>query len=346
MNKPFNDKELIDKLKRSCIDSLNKNEKEELWHKIEKSIKHTHSRKQLSIISYLAIAVSICGIIILFNLFLQKNTQQELATTITKDSSLVGDSINSTVVLITADGKQKAFEGEEPSILAEDYIDSVEKQDLESVQKLTLIVPTGKKTYLILEDGTKLWVNSETKVSYPERFAPDQRIIEMEGEIFAEVAPDKNKPFIVRTKDFDIRVLGTSFNISAYKEDKTKNIVLVTGKVEVNSASSDKKIQLCPNSLLSLEGEDFKLKTGIDVYDYICWKDNLLSLNATSLENITAKLNRYYNSNIIIDNTLLSRKLSGKISLKNNIDETTKTLAISLNCKYKKQEDGSILIHP
>lgn len=343
MEKPFNDKELIDKLKESCIGSLNKDEKDLLWLKIEQSIEDKPIRRKTPYITYLTIAASICGMIFLLNFLFQKdNRSNVLITTTTINNTSIGT--DSTVTLITADGKQKTFEGEEPSISAKDYANT--ESDTDIVQNLTLIVPSGKKTYLILEDGTKLWVNSDSKVTYPEKFTQDQRVIEVEGEVFADVASDKNKPFIVKTNDFELKVLGTSFNVSAYKEDKTKNIVLVTGKVEINPSSSEKKIQLSPSSMLSIEGEDYKVKTGIDVYDYICWKDNLLSLDATTLGNITNKLNRYYNSNIIIDNSLISRKLSGKINLKNSLEETTKALATSLNCKYKKQGDGSIIIYP
>ena len=97
-----------------------------------------------------------------------------------------------------------------------------------------LIVPNGKRSTLILEDGTKLWVNAGSRIVYPVTFADKKREIYVNGEVFLEVTPDKKRPFIVKTKEMDVQVLGTSFNVMAYETDESSSVVLVTGAVQVN----------------------------------------------------------------------------------------------------------------
>lgn len=102
-----------------------------------------------------------------------------------------------------------------------------------------VIVPKGKRTHLVLSDGTKIYVNSASRIIYPTVFATDKRMIAIEGEAYLEVAHNAKKPFIVKTKGIDVRVLGTSFNINAYEQDNI-SVVLVEGQVEINPDKKDK----------------------------------------------------------------------------------------------------------
>ena len=91
------------------------------------------------------------------------------------------------------------------------------------------------RSSLTFSDGTKIWVNSGSKVIYPVSFEKKKREIYVEGEVYLDVTHDTSWPFVVRTQQVDVKVLGTSFNVSAYKDDSNMQVTLVEGKVEVNT---------------------------------------------------------------------------------------------------------------
>ena len=96
-------------------------------------------------------------------------------------------------------------------------------------------VEKGQKANVVLPDGSKVWVNSDSRLSYGSRFNQKERVLSLEGEAYFEVTPDKDRPFIVETDELAVRALGTSFNVKSYEEEKDVSTVLMTGKVEVTS---------------------------------------------------------------------------------------------------------------
>lgn len=98
-----------------------------------------------------------------------------------------------------------------------------------------IIVPKGKRSQIVLADNSKIWINSGSKVIYPRAFEGKYREIYVEGEVYLNVTHDTSKPFIVNTSGFEVRVLGTSFNISAYKNQEKAAVVLVEGSVNVKT---------------------------------------------------------------------------------------------------------------
>ena len=155
-----------------------------------------------------------------------------------------------------------------------------------------LIVPNGKRSTLILEDGTKLWVNAGSRIVYPVTFADKKREIYVNGEVFLEVTPDKKRPFIVKTKEMDVQVLGTSFNVMAYETDESSSVVLVTGAVQVDT-KDDEDFRLEPNRMFSYNQGECDIKE-VNVNDYILWKDGLYTYRSEHLSVILDRLSRYY----------------------------------------------------
>ena len=108
-----------------------------------------------------------------------------------------------------------------------------------NVQNNHLVIPKGKTYKLLLSDGTKIWLNSETEITYPTRFVGNKRVVNLIGEAFFEVAKNKEKPFIVNANGMEVKVLGTSFNISCYTTDKTFNTTLINGSVSVKTNNKE-----------------------------------------------------------------------------------------------------------
>lgn len=328
--------------KNSATIKLPKEEKETLWKQIEDSIS-TQKKKTAHFKPMYWTAACISLFIISGSYFIYMKNTKKIADepVITISQSHVKS--NESVKLITVDGDEITFDGEEPEIIAGDHL-TKENNKPEKPSFSQLIVPPGKKSYLIFDDGTRLWVNSDTKVIYPEKFDKDNRTIRIEGEVYAEVSEDKERPFIVSTQSMDIRVLGTEFNLSAYGNDQKQSVILVKGSVKVQPVNFDPVI-LAPNTMLTIDNNELELKKNIDVYEYICWKDNLLVLNSITFGDLINKLNRYYDCEIIIEENLKNRILSGKLDLKNNLEDVIRSLSISLNYSYEFDQNNTVIIN-
>lgn len=206
---------------------------------------------------------------------------------------------------------------------------------------IQLIVPKGKRSYLELKDGSRIWINSGSKLLYPSRFNENKREIYVDGEIYLEVAPKASSPFFVHTSALEVKVVGTSFNITAYSDDAFTEVVLVTGSVEVNK---DNKItSLVPNNCYHLEDSEEQVKT-VDVYNYVCWKEGVIKVNGEELKDIFKRLSRYYNIQIIIPPELEQVRYHGKLGLEDDIERVLYNISLAEPIEFERKE-GQIHIH-
>lgn len=201
-----------------------------------------------------------------------------------------------------------------------------------------LIVAKGKRSTLTFSDGTVLWVNAGSRVVYPEQFDAKQREIYVDGEAYLQVSPDKNRPFIVKTKNIDISVLGTSFNVTAYEEDDLQTVALVEGEVEI-AMGKDKIARLTPDDLFRLEeGKTHVEKT--DVSDYISWIDGWCIFYSEKLPVILDRLSRYYGKPIVYTSDIEQIKCSGKLELKDDLQTVLNALSETAPVQYKEDLGG------
>lgn len=325
--------------------SIPKEKSEQIWMRLEQSLKNKRKKK---VWFYTRYAVA-CLVILLVSaslLWIQgwKNTPE---TKLVSDIPAKIDSTHSEVTLII--NNQEAITIEDNSLIAYDSdikIKSKEKEKTiaqqaksnhsEAITMNTLVVPRGRRSSLQLADGSKIWINSGSRLQFPSRFEEDKRTIEVEGEIYIEVVKDKT-PFYVKTKNFTVNVLGTKFNISAYADDQVRSVVLVEGSVMVKT-DKDEKIRLSPCEKLSLGKEKNKIEK-VDVYDYISWKDGLLSFNTETMGNIMTRLSRYYNVPIQCAPSLAKRRSSGKLVLFDDIKQVMETFSMLYNTRYQMESD-------
>lgn len=195
-------------------------------------------------------------------------------------------------------------------------LQNVEEQKSGEERLNQLVVPRGKRTCLTLSDGTKLWLNSGSRAIFPVLFGKEKREIFIEGEAYLEVTHDVTKPFFVVTSNFQVKVLGTKFNVSAYPDDPSSSVVLVEGSVQAKIDS--KKIMMKPNQLMTYEKKAGTAELNeADVLPYISWKDGWLYCDKETLETIATKLSRYYNVKIEFRDTEARKlTLTGKLDLK------------------------------
>ena len=205
-----------------------------------------------------------------------------------------------------------------------------------------IMVPNGKRADITFSDGTRIYINSGSKVIYPDIFEEQKREILVEGEVYLDVAKRKDCPFVVKTREFDIRVLGTSFNVCAYREDEASSVVLVHGSVEVTTENKS-KVRLAPNQLVDIKGNNTQV-CKVDVSEYISWKDNLLLLHQRPVGDVLKKLERYYGCKIRYDAEITTLSLSGKLDLQTDITDVMDNLCLSLSLHYTINDKDEIYV--
>lgn len=203
-----------------------------------------------------------------------------------------------------------------------------------------VIIPKGKFSSLILSDGTKLWLNAASRVVYPPVFEKTKREIFIEGEAYMEVSPDKDRPFIVKTNQLDINVLGTSFNISAYEEETSQTIVLVSGSVTVKTKNEQQPIEtiLSPNQLYSLTGEKTQVRN-VNVKNYISWKEGYYIYKSETLAHILNRISNYYGITIEFDDQVGKMLYSGKMDMKEDIESVLGGLCYTAPIQYLQKNN-------
>lgn len=210
----------------------------------------------------------------------------------------------------------------------------------------TITAPEGQRVQLALADGTKVWLNSNSTLQFSEHgFKEDERQVILNGEAYFEVKRAEKQPFIVKTAKYDIRVLGTSFNVSAYTNSGIFETSLVTGKVQINSLHSNEEIVLFPNDRLTVANGRM-IKSRFASTDAFLWKDGIYSFDDETFEVIFKKLEQYYEVRIINTNQqLATQKCTGKFRQKEGIEQVIKVLQRRANFSYtRNEEENSITI--
>jgi len=181
-------------------------------------------------------------------------------------------------------------------------------QPVEELAQLVTIEksnPKGRKTTFHLPDGTSVNLNSESSLQYIDDIENNRRIVQLEGEAFFDVAKDKLKPFTVISGDISTTALGTSFNIKAYPNDNEFKVILITGKVkiETNKSSNAEKIYLTPGFGATYSGKTSDLiKYNFDEAFELGWKNSTLYFDEANINMVVQELERWYGVNIKIEN--------------------------------------------
>lgn len=161
------------------------------------------------------------------------------------------------------------------------------------VEYNTIIVPRKGEYQLVLADGSKVYLNSESRLRFPTRFEGKERRVYLEGEGYFEVTKDAAKPFIVEARELDVRVLGTSFNVNTYASERAIRTTLVSGKVRVGDRLTGKGEVISPGQQTEWADGVFTTKE-VDTSIYTAWIDGKFYFEGATLEEITAQLERWY----------------------------------------------------
>ncbi len=185
--------------------------------------------------------------------------------------------------------------------------------DTSSVFWNTLSTTRGRQFRLSLPDGSKVWLNAESSIYYPTDFSEGNRKIKVKGEIYIDVVPDKNKPFIVEVGNLSIKVLGTSFNVNAYTDENAIRTTLINGSIQL-SAPFLEKTKLIPGQQASInyQTKELTVKT-VNTESSVAWKNNLFDFNNLSLQEALRQIARWYDLDIVYEKEIPQKIFWGEM---------------------------------
>ena len=219
------------------------------------------------------------------------------------------------------------------------------------VQYAETIAPRGQKSQIVLADGTRVWLNSDTKIKYPTNYNENQRDVYLDGEAFFEVSKNAHKPFIVHTSGINVKVLGTKFNVKAYSDEDQIETSLFEGKIGliVKSSLSEntEEKEMTPGESFSYIKTDGKLtKTRIPSEEINGWKKNQLIFKDDTFSNLVKKVERWYDVKVIYDEKLFNdRRLTVELYEGERLDRLMEVIRLALSVNYK-YEKGKIILTP
>lgn len=197
----------------------------------------------------------------------------------------------------------------------------------------TLSTVKGQQYQVILPDGSKVWLNAASSLTYPANFANlKNRMVQLSGEAYFEVAKDKSHPFIVKTEQQQVEVLGTHFNINSYDDEKATTTTLLEGSVKVLDGKGESV--LLPGQQSALAKNRIEISKA-DVNETIAWKNGDFIFNNEEFGSILRQLSRWYNVEIVDNGQHEDLRLSGTISRSKNISTVLKALEVTGEVKFK-----------
>lgn len=203
------------------------------------------------------------------------------------------------------------------------------------VENHTVVVPEGKDMKLTLADGTQVWLNANSRFTYPTAFTGKERKVSLQGEAYFKVAHDAQHPFIVHAGDMQTRVLGTEFNVDA-SDASHPHVTLVEGSVSVSSVSHHMNKVIVPGEDAALNAQGEIKVSHVDTNDVACWRDGIELFDDVTLRDILVQMGSWYNVSVVChDDAALSTHLRYMYDRKQSLEEAVKMLNQISNNKIK-----------
>lgn len=206
-------------------------------------------------------------------------------------------------------------------------------------------IPAGKSAMITLPDGSRVRLNAESRLRFPEKFSSTAREVFLEGEAFFEVAAENNRPFHVYANYLKTTVLGTAFNVKAYPAGDAEQVTVVHGKVSVEREEADGS-SLAPVILEPDQWATYHPKSGElkkeegDVQEFIAWKDGVLLFHDKRVSEVVKMLERWYNTEITVKNETVKNCLIHGEHKNESLENVLKTMQFTLDINYAFTEEG------
>lgn len=302
-------------------------------------------KQRNSLWTYVSIAAAL--ILVLGGLFLfyhQNYRSERWKRDVVKNKILPGKNV---AVLTLSNGNRINLSDEKSGVVIDalklTYSDgtSIAQGDgLNGNQLISAETPRGGTYQLILPDGSKVWLNAESKLKFPVSFSGKaNREVELEGEAYFEIEKDKTHPFKVKTTQQDVEVLGTHFNVNAYEEESAVKTTLLEGSVKLKH--QNKIALLKPGQQGFIAGADFQVVTP-DLNSVSAWKNGEFVFNGTDLKSLMRQISRWYDVEVVYEKGVKDDVFFGKIKRSADLSKVLKILA--LGDVHFKIEDRKIIV--
>ncbi|TDE45553.1 FecR family protein [Flavobacterium rhamnosiphilum] len=203
----------------------------------------------------------------------------------------------------------------------------------------TMTTPRARQYNLELSDGTKVWLNASSSITFPTSFAANERKVTTTGEVYFEVAKDKTRPFIVSVDDMQVNVLGTHFNVNAYDDEAAINTTLLEGSVLITEKG--KKVLLKPGQQAKKQKTAaIVVNDNVNLDEVMGWKNGVFYFDNASLQTVLRQLSRWYDVDVVFEKDVPSRTFEGEIQRNLQLSQVLKILEKN---KVHFKIDGKIL---
>jgi transmembrane sensor len=209
----------------------------------------------------------------------------------------------------------------------------------------TMSTPLGGQYKLILSDGTAVWLNAGSSITYPTAFTGNERSVTITGEAYFEVAKNKKMPFRVKANNTVVEVLGTHFNINAYKDESSINTTLLEGAVQISAHHQQQLLKPGQQARVQPQGQTIAVMDNVNLLEVMAWKEGFFYFNDADLPTVMRQLARWYNVDVKYEGTIPDRVFTGEIGRDLTLSQVLKGLT-KTRVKYKIEDGNRIIIHP
>lgn len=270
-----------------------------------------------------------------------KNTTQKITRDDHVQSQLVNDVSpgHNGAILTLSNGQQITLDSTGNGILASQGNTTIVKQQGKIVydeqntpgnQVLynTMTTPRGRQYALVLADGTKVWLNASSSITYPTAFTGNERKVMISGEVYFEVTKNASKPFKVEVGKMEVTVLGTHFNINAYDDEPDTKTTLLEGAVFVAKENNNVSLKPGQEAVYNHEIRSFNV-VAANGEAALAWKNGFFEFHTEGIESIMRQLSRWYDIEVIYQGDMLGKNFSGVISQNTNLSQVLKMLQLT-----------------
>lgn len=297
-----------------------------------------------------AVAAALLSAVVVSGLMLLRKENKQPATASLPPATAVKHDIqpgSNKAVLILGDGSVVELNDSIKGKIAQQGVTVISKTtngqltyeemggDASEVIYNTINIPRGGQYSLSLPDGSKVWLNAATSFRFPTQMNGKERIVELDGEAYFEVAKSK-QPFLVKVRDMQVEVLGTHFNIMAYKDEANINTTLLEGKVKLSSGTSEVILKPGQQGLYT-QAAGFKVRIA-DTDQVLAWKNGYFNFNDEELVSVMRKISRWYNVDIQYNNKNSKLSYMGIISRSKNVSDVLNMLSLTGTVQFKIED--------
>lgn len=209
----------------------------------------------------------------------------------------------------------------------------------------TLTIPRGGRYKIVLPDGSSVWLNSSSTLTFPTTFTGDQRLVHLTGEAYFEVAKNKKMPFKVLLKDnTQVEVLGTHFNVKAYEDERNIKTTLLEGSVKLSSGSGKRMLVPGQQGVVDLKADKSISVREADVDEAVSWKNGNFMFVNEDITSIMRKISRWYNVDIVYRDDVSDKTFTGTISQFSDVTDVLRIIQLTKVVHFKIEERRIIVM--